>query len=414
MASYLADPVTGLYPGDSITSRALSSRLALEQIGAPTLGVGSNPFGTSVAGSIQAYFSDILNNKVVGTTLYSDGGIRGIGAEALYLNQRRRLNWGVGVGHIPYVVGAGASVRDTTLTVWGEPMNALIYEQQLGRIYLDQASLMGRYPLSQTRRLEIGASINRQSFGIESFRTFVVGNAVVGQDRGNVGGLPALNYTQANLAYVGDYSSFGITSPIAGGRYRFEVSPMFGDLSFHTVLADYRRYLFLEPVTFAVRGMHNGRYGSDAEASGWISPLFVGYSSLVRGYSPESFSNAECSGGSGAACPEFERLIGSRIGVASAEVRVPVFGPRALALIPFPIAVEVAPFVDGGVAWTSDQSPTLDFANVANGARTPVFSAGVSSRFNVFGALILDVFYVNPFQRERKGSHWGFQLQPGW
>jgi outer membrane protein assembly factor BamA len=140
----------------------------------------------------------------------------------------------------------------------------------------------------------------------------------------------------------------------------------------------------------------------------------VGYSSLVRGYSPESFSNSECSGGGAGACPEFDRMIGSRIGVVSAEMRIPLFGPRALALIPFVLPVEVAPFVDGGVAWTKDQSPTLDFASVRSGGRTPVFSAGVSTRFNMFGALILDVFYVNPFQRAGKGGHWGFQLQPGW
>jgi hypothetical protein len=41
-------------------------------------------------------------------------------------------------------------------------------------------------------------------------------------------------------------------------------------------------------------------------------------------------------------------------------------------------------------------------------------SAGVSTRVNLFDALILDVFYANPFQRPLKGGFWGFQLAPGW
>ena len=416
VASYLTDATTGLFPADSITSRPLSRKLSLEYLGAPTIGIGTSAFGTSVGGSIQAYFSDMLNNNMVGTTLYSEGGLLGIGGEAFYMNQHRRLNWGVGAAHIPYVVGAGALVRDTIISRGGQQMRARVYEQQLGRIYLDQASLMGRYPLSTTRRIELGASLNRQSFGIESFRTVVVGNSVVDENRDDGSGMDPVRYGQANIAYVGDYSSFGFTSPIAGGRYRFEFSPMVGDLSVNTVLADYRRYLFLKPVTFAFRGMHFGRYGADAETNAWMQPLFVGYSSLVRGYSPESFSSSECSaiGGNVGGCPEFDQLIGSRIGVASAEMRIPLLGPRAMALVPFFLPTEVAPFVDAGVAWTRDQAPTLDFASVTDGGRTPVFSAGVSTRFNMFGALVLDVFYAYPFQRLEKGGHWGFQLQPGW
>lgn len=46
--------------------------------------------------------------------------------------------------------------------------------------------------------------------------------------------------------------------------------------------------------------------------------------------------------------------------------------------------------------------------------RTPVFSVGASTRFNLFGALVLEVFYVHPFQRPEKGGHFGFQLVPGW
>ena len=413
ITAYLGDHTTGLYPADSLTVRPMSTKLGIEYLGAPVIGVSNSGFGTAVGGAMQAFFTDMLNNNVVGATFYSEGGIKGLGGEAFYLNQKKRLNWGVGASHVPYVLGIGQGISDTTVGGGGGGSNALVYEQQLVRLYADQAALTARYPLSQTRRFEAGVSLNRQSYGIESYRTVVVGNQVVGQDRSDIDGLPSVKFGQATVAYVGDYSSFGFTSPIAGARYRLEASPMFGDLNFTNVLADYRRYFFFKPVTFAVRGMHYGRYGADAENDEWLQPMFVGYSSLVRGYSPESFSQAECTGSNGyTGCAEFDRMLGSRIGVASAEMRVPLFGPKELAVIPFFLPVEVAPFVDAGIAWSSTDSPTL--RSTSPTAHTPIFSAGVSTRFNVFNALILDVFYAHPFQRPVKGGFWGFQLQPGW
>ncbi len=64
---------------------------------------------------------------------------------------------------------------------------------------------------------------------------------------------------------MGDTSTFGFISPVRGHRYRFEAEATGGDLQFQTALADYRQYFFFRPVTVAFRGMHYGRYGSDAE-----------------------------------------------------------------------------------------------------------------------------------------------------
>jgi hypothetical protein len=182
----------------------------------------------------------MMNNHVVGATLYSGGTLRDIGAETFYLNQEHRLHWGAGAAHVPYLVGYAAGLRDTTLGGGGRGGGtaALIYEQQLARIYVDQASLMTQYPLSATRRLEAGLSANRQRLEIQSVRDYVVGNQVVAHDESSDAALPSLNYAEASLAYVGDYSAFGFTSPIAGGRYRFEVSPMIGNLAMTTLLAD--------------------------------------------------------------------------------------------------------------------------------------------------------------------------------
>jgi hypothetical protein len=411
---YLAD-ATGLPTADSLRVVDFDSGFGIEYIGAPTVGVSVGGLGTTLGGGIQGYFSDMLNDNVVGATLYSDGGFQGIGAEAFYLNQHRRLNWGLGAGHVPYTIGSGVVVRDTTVRAGNTERAALVYDQLIARLFVDQATVMARYPLSATRRFEASVSANRQSIGIEGVRSLIVGNQVVSQDRLSDADLPSpVRFVQASVAYVGDYSSFGFTSPIAGGRFRIEASPVLGDLSFGTLLADYRRYLFMRPITLAVRGLHFGRYGRDAEDEEWMQPLYLGSSALVRGYSSETFSVTECTpvGGTGA-CPEFDRLIGSRLAVANAELRIPVFGPRELALIPFFLPIEVAPFVDAGVAWTRDEAPSFSLTSTGTG-RTPVVSAGVSTRVNLFGAIVLDVFYAYPFQRQQKGGHFGFQLQPGW
>jgi outer membrane protein assembly factor BamA len=118
--------------------------------------------------------------------------------------------------------------------------------------------------------------------------------------------------------------------------------------------------------------------------------------------------------GNGSACPEFDRLVGSRIAVASAELRIPLFGPRPLALIPASfLPIELSPFVDAGVAWSRNEAPILQFSQSST-ARVPVVSTGLSARMNLFGAMVLEIYYAYPFQRPGKGAHFGFQLQPGW
>ena len=76
---------------------------------------------------------------------------------------------------------------------------------------------------------------------------------------------------------------------MSGGRYRFEGTPTVGTVSFNSALADYRRYFFVRPVTFAVRGLHYGRYGRDAEHSTSSRTLFLGDGTLIRGYGIDSF-----------------------------------------------------------------------------------------------------------------------------
>ncbi len=100
--------------------------------------------------------------------------------------------------------------------------------------------------------------------------------------------------TQGGAALVHDTSFFGATSPIYGERYRLEIDRSIGTLNYNTLLLDWRRYFMPKrPYTLAIRGLHYGRYGGDAEDPRLV-PLYAGYPDLVHGYGFGSFTSADC------------------------------------------------------------------------------------------------------------------------
>ncbi len=415
VAVNLADATVGLPPTNpDFQHRSYHPSLGIEYIGSPGVGVSfGGPFGTQVGGGIQAAFTDMLDIHVLGLTLLQNGSnIRDFGGQAYYLNQRRRLNWFGSVSHVPYLSGL-FGVIDTTLTTGSGDIPAQILEQDLFRTYQDQASIGALYPLSQAYRFELSGGITHVGFGIERDRVLFINGIAQDQEVLHEDGPPGINFGSATLAFVGDYSSFGFTSPVAGARFRLEASPYFGGISMTTALADYRRYFLVRPVTFAFRALHYGRDGHDADNDSLLGPLYVGQDWFVRGYNPNSVVN-DCVSLAVGGCPELERLIGSKIAVASFEVRIPLFGTEQYGLINFPyLPTEIAPFIDAGAAWTS--SKPLEFAFKENTTdRVPVFSTGVSGRFNVLGALVVEVYWAHAFQRPNHSSVWGFQLSPGW
>ena len=85
-----------------------------------------------------------------------------------------------------------------------------------------------------------------------------------------------------------------------------------GSLMYSGALVDYRKYFMARPLTLALGGMHYGRYGRDSEDSR-ISPLFIGYANLIRGYDVGSFTVDECQITDTSSCAQFDSLIGSRM-----------------------------------------------------------------------------------------------------
>ena len=415
VTAYLRDPITGLPPDGTVYAvTPYKSSLGLAYIGQPSIGVGASTSGTMVGGGTSIYFTDMLGNQNLGVGIQATGTLKDIGGELAYQNFSRRLIWGGGLARVPYV-SAFAQARPIQVQVPGGTTNGELIEQFTQRMFVDQASVLAHYPFSTTRRAELNLSFTRLSFNTEVEEIVVVGNQIVERNRFDTTSADAINYAQASAAFVGDNSFFGFTAPVTGWRYRFEVAPTFGSLQFQSALADARRYFFANPVTFAIRGMHFGRYGKDAESND-LSPIFAGHPSIVRGYSAETFTPEECSvsASNPGACPEFDRLVGSRLIAAGVELRIPLLGNDRLGLLRSPLfPVDIAPFVDGAIAWSRDESPTLEFST-SSFERIPVFSAGVSARANLFGYAVLEFFYARPFQRPNKDWVFGFQLAPGW
>lgn len=402
----LRDALTGLPASAPSAALPYRSRFALDYVGGPSVGVGfGGGYGTGLSGGIALQFSDMLGDHLLNTVVQANGSVKDVGGQALYLDRSRRLNWGFEASHIPYAIGF-ASYQPL-------PPGA-VYTEVIERVFFDNAALITQYPFSTTRRLEFSAGVQRLGFDTEVDSVYTVADVVVREARASLPSESALGFATGSVAFVGDNSFFGFTSPVAGGRYRFEFSPYFGALNFSTALADYRKYFFKSPFTLAFRAIHFGRYGPNAESTR-LQPLYVGQGSLLRGYDVGTFSLADCSTPSNSnSCPEFDRLVGSRIAVANAELRIPLIGSRQLGLIRAPfIPIELAPFAEVGAAWSKGQSVSMRFdRNTPD--RVPVFSAGVTARINLLGFAVGEVFWVHPFQRPGKGGFFGFQLIPGW
>jgi outer membrane protein assembly factor BamA len=225
--------------------------------------------------------------------------------------------------------------------------------------------------------------------------TYPQGN-FIGTREEELASADSVSLWQSSVALVRDTSVFGATSPILGHRFRLEAAPTQGTIDYVGALVDLRQYLMpFRPLTLAGRVMHYGRYGSGGEDVR-LSPLFIGYQSLVRGYDTNSFSAAECGSASDLGCPAYDQLLGSRMLVFNAEARFPLFALFGAKNLYGPVPIEVGGFFDAGVAWDSRSEPKL-----FGGQKELVKSFGATARVNLFGFAVLQVDYAKPIDRPR-------------
>ncbi|HZD05825.1 MAG TPA: hypothetical protein VE173_12940, partial [Longimicrobiales bacterium] len=239
VAEYLSDPATGLPdPGTFSTSQAKDYHpgLQLDYIGQPTIGAGTDRFGGYVGGGASAYFSDMLGNRFLGVAIQAQGTLKDIGGQIAYQDVSDRWNWAVGGGHIPYLL---------MFQTYGQDENGAPYLGVLRkRILITSASGIVAYPFSSTRRVEFSGGVVRYGMDLEEDRYFLDQfNRVVDIQRVQLDDLEPspVNLVQGSAAYVGDNSFFGFTSPVRGGRFRFELQGTTGSQRFLTAIGDWRR-----------------------------------------------------------------------------------------------------------------------------------------------------------------------------
>src|SRR6266850_713625 len=373
--------------------KAYHPKLSLDFIAQPSLAVAADRFGTYIGGGATLYWSDMLGDHNLITMAQFQGRLSDFAALAAYVNRKSRLNWSVGVQQIPYIWGGFAAGQDPSTG---------IYIEEIERFKQTNRGLSGiaAYPFNRSDRLEMSAGLQQISYDHELQKHgFNLDGSVAFDSTIHFPVPSAVTLEQTSVALVHDNSFYGATSPILGDRWRIEADPTFGGLQFFTALADYRKYVMpVRPFTFALRVVHIGRYGKDAEDNR-IFPMFIGYSSIVRGYDRGSFQASECANGTLTdPCPVFDQLFGSRILVGNAELRFPPFGLLGLGggyygILP----IEAGIFYDAGVAWTQS-----DGAKLFGGTRNLVRSAGVSFRMNLLGYAIGQMDIVHPFDRPQK------------
>jgi hypothetical protein len=409
LVDLLGNPDLGLPKETEFAVQPYRSGISLTYVGRPSLIAGSNQFGTFVGGGASLYFSDLLGNHNLVTALQVNGGLKDVTAIVGYQNLSRRLNWGGAIQQIPYITGRYAQGVDQ---VNGEP--AFIEEQLLIRQTNRDLTGLVSYPFNEVQRIDLQAGFSNISFDRELHTratSFLTGEVLI-DDEVDLPAPSSLNLGLGSAALVYDNSFFGATSPILGQRYRLEVAPTFGSLSYIGALVDYRKYFMpVRPFTLATRLLHYGRYGNGGEDPR-LQPLFLGHAGLVRGYSYGSFDGSECvpPASDPNACPVFDQLLGSRIVIANVELRFPLFGALGIGSGYYGVfPLEFAAFGDGGLAWDTANDPSV----FGSGTRDPVFSAGVGLRINLLGFAVVEVDLVRPFDRPGKGWIWQFELQPG-
>ncbi len=399
------------YKDTAFKKKPYKPQFQLEYIGSSGMGVGTSQFGTYASGGVSALFNDVLKRHQLFTNLQVQGEIYDIGGQVAYFNRESRLNWGGSFSHIPYrysyyyfKVDSAELDGDPNTT---EYVDNFVIERI--RIFHDELSVFGQYPLSRKLRFEAGTSISRYSYRIDSINNYYVGGILVGEDRQKLPSPEPFWVGRAYVAYVGDNSRMGITGPLDGYRYRFQVDRMFAEYNMYATLFDFRKYFFKKPLSFGIRALNYARYGEDAES---LYPLYVGDYYFVRGYSYGSFERDQAYSEDNI---NTNKLAGSKMGVINAEVRLPFSGPKRLTMIKSRyFYTSLIGFFDGGFACNNYQNLKFSWEPDFD-KNTPIFSTGLALRINLFGYFVLEPYVAIPFQRNDKDYTYGLFIRGiGW
>ncbi len=380
-------------------------KLSLDYVTQPTVAVGVDRYGTYAGGGIAAIWSDMLGYHTLVTMAQTDNQLTDSYVMVGYQNSKNRLNWGLVGQRVPYLYGSYNVYSDEI-----DNYPVYVQDEYLDRQVNYEVGGFAYYPLNTFRRLEFSAGFDYIDFSRHVYRYIYDAYyyELIDYYNFSLPSAPSIKYGYISAALVYDSSIFGACSPIIGKSYVIQAEPTFGNLNFISVLADFRRYFVpVKPFTLAFRILHYGRYGSGSDDER-LWPLYLGYENLVRGYDYSTFEYSEVDSYNPNVF-DFNRLLGSRMIVANAELRFPVFGLLGLGKGYYGVwPLEFLAFYDIGTAWYKGEKPSI-----FGGEKKPVASAGVGLRTNFFGVLVLGFDYVYPFDRPVKGWHWQFTISPG-
>jgi hypothetical protein len=371
-------PAPGL---TSFDSKPYDRKLSLRALGQPYVTAGGGILGSYFRAGMSFAFSDLLEDQELQTAVQFGSSMNDFASATAYINRQSRWNWSVAGGQLPILIGSSRFMSE------GAASATITRETQLIRQIHRQVTGIASYPFSAARRIELAGGLHVTSYDRRVATQVYAGNngrlLREAETRGSAGAPVTLVETAAALVY--DTSVFGATAPALGTRYRLEASPAFGDLSFVTITADYRRYLMpVRPFTLALRAQHVGRYGPGASDERLL-PLVWTLRDLVRGYDPRLV------------------LTTSRFTVANAELRVPLVGPFGRVSGSNALPVDALVFADAG---------GFDNLTPASVGRTFLRSIGTGIRLNA-GGFVFEFDALRPLDRSPRSWTYAVNFRPG-
>lgn len=398
--------------GDSLRAVPYRDKFRLDFISNAGVGVSTSMFGTGMAGGVEMLFSDIMGRHLLVGGISLNGEIWDFGGQLTYINRCRPLHWAVGLSHIPYSTGYYSHTETLVPDADGEQHKYDTVRMYHLRKFESQVAFMVQYPVSQAVRVESGGALGWYSHRLEEHVHAYVDDKYVSYDRHRMPTPPGFWLWRAYMASVLDNSYFGLASPMRGARYRWQVERVGGGVRYWGTLVDMRKYWFVEPVSLALRGYFNARWGIPEETR-YVYPLYVGYPWIIRGYELGVFLKCYSSQ---AQSFTINQLMGSRMVVANAEVRIPMTGPKRLALVGSRyFFTELILFADAGLVWYNWQDVRFHWRPSDQQERTPLLSVGASIRLNLFGMLVVEPYYAVPFQLGGvRAGNFGLNFTPGW
>jgi hypothetical protein len=412
VAALLDSAAMALPDTSTFTDKPYRVHYSPDYVARPTVGYARDNFGRGVFGGTAVVLSDMVGNNHLAFAGAINGRISEAQVFASYTSLGHRLQYSTGFFQQPLYFSQG--------TQFAHDESGNLQERAVISRYLErQVFATGIYPLNRFTRAELGVQFtNLDRADLILSALYDPTGYPIDQDTKEVDGRTK-NYFEPYVAYVSDNVLWGLTAPIMGRRYRFQVQPSVGDFHWISYLADYRRYdpILFNFLTVATRVTASVPMGRDADSL----VKSIGYSGLLRGYDDNTFITSEggCPFTTNQAFYRCSPVLGSRIAVASAELRFPLMrGGGIGGVIPLP-PIEGAFFYDAGISWFSGQDVHLDRrswsrrtgADFSN-ARSLLTSYGFGVRINLFNYVILRWDYAIPLDAPSRKGIWRFSLYP--